>query len=169
MSPSAHYHPPMPMPPTQNLLATMVTTTTYGTWLPGELRGYVENGIILPSNPKLLEHARSLMKAEPVFLNDGEQDALFEAIKRAADEFHYTLLAVSIESWHAHWLIDHAFDKVEVMVGRLKTRMRQALDRGRIWTNGYDSRYCFDRGSVNGRRGYIRRHDGWRRLPYEIE
>lgn len=158
------------MPPTltQNLLATMVTTTTYGTWLPGELRGYVENGIILPGNPKLFEHASGLMKAEPVFLNDDEQVTLFDAIKRAADEFQYTLLAVSIESWHAHWLIDHGFDKVETMVGRLKTRMRQALGRGRIWTNGYDARYCFDRGAVNGRRGYIRGHRGWRRLPYEL-
>ena len=34
------------MPP--NVLATMVTTTSYGTWLPGELRGYVDKGVILP-------------------------------------------------------------------------------------------------------------------------
>jgi len=43
------------MSATQNLLATMVTTTTYGTWLPGDVRGYVDDGVILPGDPTLLE------------------------------------------------------------------------------------------------------------------
>lgn len=156
------------MPPAQHLLATMITTTTYGTWPPGDLRGYVDDGVILPGDPQLLDRARGLMKSDPVFLSAIEQDAAFEAIKRAADEFHYTLMAVTIESWHAHWLIDHAFDEVSVMVGRLKTRMRQALNRGRVWTEGYDSRYCFDHDVLDRRRDYIRRHRGWRGLPHEL-
>lgn len=153
------------MPTTQRLLATMVTTTTYGTWLPGDLRGYVEDGVILPGNPRLLERSRSRLKSPPVYLSATEQDAAFHALVHAAHEFQYTLLAVSIESWHCHWLIDHAFDDVEVMVGRLKTRVRQALDRGRIWTSGYDARYCFDRKTVEARRWYIRKNQGWRDLP----
>jgi hypothetical protein len=72
---------------------------------------------------------------------------------------------VSIESWHAHWLVDHAFDAVEVMVGRLKTRMRQAVARGRLWTAGYDARYCFDEEAVEARHDYIRRHHGSRAVP----
>jgi len=149
-------------PTTQNLLATMVTTTTYGTWLPGDLRGYVKDGIILPGNPELLERSRQRLKSPPVYLSAAEQDAAYRALVCAAREFHYALIEVSIESWHAHWLIDHAFDDVEVMVGRLKTRMRQALNRGRIWATGYDARYCFDQESVDRRRRYIRKHQGWR-------
>jgi hypothetical protein len=152
-------------PSTQNRLATMVTTTTYGTWLPGDLRGYVKNGVILPGDPDLLERSRSRLKSPPVYLSAAEQDAAFRALVHAAREFQYTLLAASIESWHAHWLIDHAFDDVEVMVGRLKTRMRQALNCGRIWTSGYDARYCFDRETVDARRRYIRNHRGWREVP----
>jgi hypothetical protein len=148
----------------QHLLATMITTTTYGTWPPGDLRGYVDDGVILPGNPQLLDRSRKLMKSEPVILSAAEQAALFEAIQRAANEFQYALLEISIESWHAHWLIDHGFDDVEKMAGRLKTRMRQAIGRGRIWTEGYDARFCFDQDVVDARRDYIRRHRGWRPL-----
>jgi REP element-mobilizing transposase RayT len=157
----------------QRLLATMVTTTSFGTWPPGDLRGYVEDGLILPGDPKLLDRSRKLMKSDPVYFASNEQEVLFEAIKRAADEFQYALIAVSIESWHLHWLIDHTFDPVSVMVGRLKTRMRQALagppfNRTRIWTEGYDDRLCFDEEARERRRRYIRRHRGWRPLPHEL-
>ena len=147
---------------TQRLLATMITTTTYGTWLPGDLRGYVERGVILPGDPNRLDRSRRLMRTDPVYLTPDEQDAVFEALQRAAHEFDYSLFAASIESWHAHWLIDHRFDAADVMVGRLKTRMRQALDRGRIWTAGYDARFCFDHEALVRRRDYIRRHCGSR-------
>lgn len=152
----------------QNLLATMVTTTTYGTWPPGDLRGYVDDGVILPGDPKLLDRSRRLMKSDPVYLSAPDQQIAFDALVCAADEFRYALIAVSIESWHAHWLIDHGFDDVDAMVGRLKTRMRQAVGRGRIWTEGYDARYCFDQAMIDRRRDYIRRHRGYRMLPGEI-
>jgi len=152
----------MPGTTQQHLLATMITTTTYGTWLPGDLRGYVDRGVILPADPDHLQRARRLLKSDPIYLTPGDQDTLFDALQRAAHEFDYTLFAASIESWHAHWLIDHAFDAVEVMVARLKTRMRQALDRGRLWTAGYDARFCFDEDAVEARRNYIRRHHGSR-------
>jgi len=54
------------MPPT--LLATMVTTTTYGSWLPGDLRGYVEDSIILPGDPERLEHATQRMQGRSAIL-----------------------------------------------------------------------------------------------------
>jgi hypothetical protein len=104
------------------------------------------------------------MKSDPVYLSPREQAIAFDALRRAADEFGYALLAASIESWHAHWLIDHGRDAVARMAGRLKTRMRQALARGRIWTTGYDARYCFDPDALARRRAYIQRHRGARIL-----
>ncbi|NQT41273.1 MAG: hypothetical protein HQ581_27545 [Planctomycetes bacterium] len=47
--------------------ATMVTTTSYGTWLPGDMRGYVEGGKILPANPSLLDYARQRLAKSPVY------------------------------------------------------------------------------------------------------
>jgi len=150
--------------PGANLLATMFTTTTFGTWLPGDLRGYVDRGVIFPANPQRLVAARRMMRDRPVYLTADERDTAFDALVHAAREFDYRLLAVSIESWHVHWLVAHGFDKPAAVAGRLKTRMRQAVDRGRIWTDGYDKRYCFDEMSMTHRRDYINRHPGARPL-----
>ncbi len=143
----------------------MITTTTFGTWLPGDLRGYVDDGIILPGNPALLAHAKAMIKGAAVYLSRDEQAAALDGLIAGASEFQYRLIAASIESWHVHFLIDHGFDSVAVMVGRLKTRMRQAIRSTRIWTAGYDSRYCFEEREVQNRWAYINRHAGSRKLP----
>lgn len=146
----------------RRVLATMVTTTSYGTWLPGDIRGYVDDGAILPHNPRLLSHARSIMSGNPVYFTDAQQIVLTRAICDAAVEFNYVLTDLSVEPWHLHWVIDHRFDPVHVMAGRLKTRMRQLINRGRIWTEGYHHTCLYDQAAVEARRQYIARHDGAR-------
>ena len=48
------------------------------------------------------------------------------------------------------------------MVGRLKTRMRQSLARGRIWTEGYWSEELRDEAALEKVRRYIANHPGCR-------
>jgi len=149
----------------RRLLATMITTTTYGTWLPGDLRGYVEKGVILPGDPDRLTLARSRMAGEPVYLSAAQQREAFDALQAAAVEFGYALLAASIESWHTHMVVDHGFDGVSRVAGRLKTRMRQSIRIGRVWATGYDKRYCFIESQVSARTNYVNRHAGARAIP----
>ena len=145
------------------LLATMVTTTSYGAWLPGDIRGYVENGIVLPGDPSRLELARRRMgDREPILFTLSQQTQLFQALRDAAEEFQYQLTDASVESWHLHWMVQHGFDSVATMVGRLKNRMRQALAIGRIWTEGYYDSRLFDLAGIESRRQYIRQHAGCR-------
>jgi hypothetical protein len=146
----------------KRVVATFVTTTSYGSWLPGDLRGYVHEGRILPPNPSLLKHTRARMSGSPVLFTDAQILVLDHAIRHAADEFGYRLTDLSIECWHLHWIVDHGFDPVDVMVGRLKTRMRQWIRRGRIWTEGYCHRCLYDEGELATARQYIARHDGCR-------
>jgi hypothetical protein len=61
-----------------------------------------------------------------------------------------------------HLLITHGHDRAATVAGRLKTRVRQAVGRGRIWTAGYDKRYCFTDEDVYARIRYIQRHAGHR-------
>jgi REP element-mobilizing transposase RayT len=147
----------------------MITTTSYGTWLPGDLRGYVENGIVLPGDPARLEEATRRMGARsPVLFTANQQSKLFDALRAAADEFQYELTDASVESWHLHWMCHHGFDPVATMVGRLKNRMRQALNVGRIWTEGYYDSKCFEYELVEVRRRYIARHAGCRMTAGQI-
>ena len=148
--------------PARRVLATMVTTTSYGTWLPGDLRGYVQHDTILPGEPKLLDHARALLADNPVYFSRAQIVVLDHAIHAAAEEFDYRLTDLSIESWHLHWIIDHDYEPVPDVVGRLKTRMRQMIGRGRIWTHGYCHRWLYDDNEIRSARNYIARHKGAR-------
>jgi REP element-mobilizing transposase RayT len=98
----------------------------------------------------------------PVLFSTQQQQQLFDALRAAADEFHYRLIDASIEPWHLHWIVEHSFDPVPTMVGRLKTRMRQALNIGRIWTEGYYDSRLFERPAVQLRQRYIAGHAGCR-------
>ncbi len=140
---------------------TMITTTSYGAWLPGDARGYVQRGEILPAAPRLKVHAQSLLKSEPVIFSTTEQAALYQAIVLAAYEFEYRLTDTSVEAWHLHWIVYHG-GTIKAMVGRLKTRMRQALSRGRIWTEGYNFRELKSEEELVIARKYIARHQGAR-------
>ncbi len=141
----------------------MVTTTSYGAWLPGDLRGYVDNGIILPGDPVRFELAVERMGGRsPVLFTTEQQSILFDALVAAATEFGYELTDASVEQWHLHWIVSHGFDPVATMVGRLKNRMRQALGIGRIWTEGYHDTLLFAVPGLVTRRTYIRRHAGCR-------
>jgi hypothetical protein len=139
---------------------TFVTTTSYGTWLPGDMRGYVRRGVILPGDPKLLELSRKCLKSAPVYFTLAERHRLLEALVAACVEFRYKLSDVTIESWHLHWILFHGDDTIETVMGRLKTRMRQALARGKIWTEGYCAEPLFDNLSIEQAQEYIARHDG---------
>ena len=142
----------------------MVTTTSYGTWLPGDLRGYVEDGIVLPANPGLLNYSKQMLVMSPVFFTPAQQEPLLNAIVAACREFDYDLLHLSIESWHLHWVAGHGFDPVPVMVGRLKNRMRRRSTSGGSGRRGTGIGACFRKRRFTSAAGHIARHEGHRVL-----
>ena len=80
--------PPMPEP-----LSLFLTWTTYGTWLPGDKRGWVLRGRgFQPPNPQLERRCRNRMKHPPCFL-DYRQRELVEAVVRQH---------CMIRGWHLH-------------------------------------------------------------------
>ncbi len=141
---------------------TFVTITSYGSWLPGDLRGYVQGGAILPGNPRLLKFTRLSLKGAPVLFGPQEQDRLFNSLLVAADEFGYRVTDACVEPWHLHWIVGHGDEPTDAVVGRLKTRMQQSLGRGRIWTKGYCRVPLLDGVALQQAREYIARHRGCR-------
>jgi PAS domain-containing protein len=140
---------------------TFATTTSYGSWLPGDTRGYVQDGQVLPASPTLAQHTRALLKKSPVLFSEAEQRDLLSAFLAACDEFGYRPFDLSIESWHMHWIVRHD-NAARSMIARLKNRMRQRLNRGRIWTEGYWQRALKTDDELLVARDYIRRHAGCR-------
>jgi hypothetical protein len=151
----------------EKIEASFVTTTTHGSWLPGDVRGYVERGQTLPANPALAVFARSQMKMLSVAFTERDQEQLFDALTLAADEYQYRLSDAVVERTHAHWIINHG-DEMQVMVGRLKNRMRQRLNCGRIWTAGYCGFELRTLTALQQAREYLSQHTGARMIAGQI-
>ena len=147
---------------------TFVTTTSHGTWLPGDARGYVRNGLTLPGDAEELAFSKIRLKTPPVYFSAVERDQLFCALLDACNEFNYKLSDAAVETWHLHWIAFHGDDQIEAVVGRLKTRMRQRLARGRIWTEGYCAEPLFDNTAIEQAQQYIARHAGCRMSDGQI-
>jgi hypothetical protein len=122
----------------------------------------------LPGDVKLLEFSRRQLKSSPVYFSLHERELLFDALVRASAEFDYRLSDATIEAWHLHWILFHGIDTIETVVGRLKTRMRQALGRGRIWTEGYCAEPLFDNYAIECAQEYIARHNGCRMIDGRV-
>ena len=92
--------------PMTDPLAYFLTWTTYGTWLPGDERGWVQKpGRFQPPNPRLKAAARSLLTEEACMLNP-EQRSLVEAtIARHCALRGWQLHAVSCRTNHVHVVV----------------------------------------------------------------
>ena len=62
----------------------MLTWTIYGTWLQGDKRGYVKNGIILSANQKLQTANRNNQKHPSIKLNTNLILIVKKAIEKEA-------------------------------------------------------------------------------------
>jgi REP element-mobilizing transposase RayT len=99
-----------------DILAYHIVWTMYGTWLPGDWRGWVKKRIwgIWPPDAEIERQARERM-AEPMVLLTDEQRAIVE--RTIADHCRirgWTLHAVNARSNHVHVVVTADRDPVEV-------------------------------------------------------
>src|SRR5262245_12269003 len=87
-------------------LATMITMTTYGTWLRGDSRPWVDDGVIYPPDPILQANDQERMAhseyrfAVPDFLQVGQWIGESLIARK-----HQRMLAMTVQSWHVHIVI----------------------------------------------------------------
>ncbi len=154
-------------------LAIMFTITTYGTWLRGDQRGWVEKGKILPADPELEAADRRRMK-HPIFLFHQDQllevgSFIGESLRR---RLNLRIFAMTVQTWHVHWVIAATEHPVPKVVKCAKDAVRWGLRPGRpIWSDGYDKRFCFDDATAHRRLAYVERHNtqhGWPPKPWDF-
>jgi REP element-mobilizing transposase RayT len=98
-------------------LAYHLTWTTYGTWLPGDARGWVKwgEGGVKPPDPEREHEARERMVESAVVLSE-DQRAIVEQIIRDHCRLRGWLLhAVNARSHHVHVVVTADRDPNEVM------------------------------------------------------
>src|SRR5687767_7689735 len=120
-------------------LAIMFTTTTYGTWLRRDARGWVDDGIVFPSNPQIEELDRRRLKHAPYYFDrnirlDGGR-YMGESLR---ERLGLSIYAMCVQSWHTHFVVGATMHDVSVIAKCAKDAVRWGLRIDRpIWATDY--------------------------------
>ena len=141
----------------------MLTWTTYGSWLQGDERGYVKQGRVLRGDKRLVALCEKLQKGKTVKLRDSEEDIVRRAILDEAQHSGRKVQALAVCSNHVHLVLRYSPEPVGRTVSRFKNVASAALRRhgraGRVWTRGFDKRFCFDSDDLARRIQYVNNHN----------
>jgi REP element-mobilizing transposase RayT len=146
-----------------NTSGYMLTWTIYGTWLQGDSRRYVKNGQILDADASLADSNKQRLTKEPVKLTQYQRRIVEEAIYAKAGAIGQKIYAVSVCSNHVHIVLGYTTKDLGLIVRYYKVAAQRALRNtgfsGRLWTKGFDKRFCFDEQSLHRRIDYVNAHN----------
>jgi len=144
-------------------LGYMITWTTYGTWLQGDERGYVKNGQTHPGNKVLLQRNKKSQSKDMVKLSRNQQKVVRKAIIEEAELQDQRIYALSVQSNHVHIVVKYTRQPISKIVAYYKKSARLALKttghNDKLWTKGYDKRFCFDMAALEQRIKYVQDHN----------
>lgn len=144
-------------------LGYMIAWTTYGTWLQGDERGYVKKGKIYPPNSAIMRANKQAQLQDVVKLSRTEQQIVQAAIIEEARLHGQRSFAVAVLPTHIHIVGDYIDEPISRLVAYYKKAARTALSAtgrtGKVWTRGYDKRYCFDQKTLQRRIKYVRQQN----------
>jgi hypothetical protein len=152
-------------------LGTLITATTYGTWLRGDERGWIDDGVLMPPDPVLQTNDRERLTHPPYLFAVESLMRIGDAIGLSLRERQkHHILALTVQTWHVHVVIGFTPLGMDRVVKCAKDAARYHLRPGRpIWTDGYDKRFCFEESSLRARVGYVERHNerlSWSPRPW---
>ncbi len=140
----------------------IITWTTYGTWLQGGEKGFVKDGEVRGENIAIKKDCKKKLEGEPVRLGRSEKDVVKEAILEAAKRFQQKIRAIAVYSNHVHIVCEYVDVPIDVVVGYYKNAGRVALKKcgfeGKVWTRGFDKRFCFSEKDLKARVDYVNKH-----------
>jgi REP element-mobilizing transposase RayT len=151
------------IPIMSKMVGYMVTWTTYGSWLPGDERRYVANGQTLQGDLRTLERNKKRQKTPTVKLNKKEIQLIRRAIIDEAERIGHEIEALAVCTSHVHLTARPHSKSIEGVVGRYKSTTTRTLwnlgYKGRIWTKGFDKRFCFSEEDLTRKIQYVNKHN----------
>jgi REP element-mobilizing transposase RayT len=152
-------------------IAFFITWTTYGTWLPGDMRGWRKrNAGHRTPQPKLFEWCFERLRESPVLLKVAHRESVVTVVRRHAELRRWRIHALSVRSNHVHIAIeaDAAPDRI---LAQLKANASRVLRSGdcplantRIWTKGGYTEFVYTENDLEVVVTYINEsQDNWYR------
>ncbi|MDZ4685610.1 MAG: hypothetical protein SH850_11145 [Planctomycetaceae bacterium] len=135
-------------------LAYFITWSTYGSWLPGDERGWVETGrpgIQAPDEERFLHTDRNLF-FDPVVLTQSQREVVAAAIVDHCAFRSWTLHAKNPRTNHVHVVVTSDLPP-EVTRDQLKSwvsrRLNESFGKRQVWWTRYGStRWIWDETSL---------------------
>jgi len=144
------------------VIGYMVTFTTYGTWLQGDKRRYVKDGVTYEGNEQLYNANQEAMRQDAARLNQRQKEIVKRAIIDEAKELKQNIFAILVWSNHVHIVAENIDETIGKVTGRYKAAATKALREtgieGKVWTKGFDKRYCFNEEELRARIEYVNKH-----------
>ena len=161
-----------------------VTWTTYGTWLPGDRRGFVGQVREIEShlaihrrlvnapheqpNPALEVAARARLRARPIFITADQAGVVVDQVVATVQIRNWTLQSIAVMVNHVHAVVTVPADPdPETILRDLKAYASRALNErfgtpppGTWWTRSGSKRKCADDTSLQTRIRYVRDQPG---------
>ena len=158
-------------------LAWFLTWHSYGTWLPGNEKGYVDEEHRLPGepfampNPELLAYSESLLQNPAVYLNEPQRVATQAAVIEVCQYRMWELFALHVRTTHVHAVVTGQGNP-EKMIADFKayaTRRlrRENLNRStdKIWAGHGSTRYLWTQQHVEEAVDYVLNRQGTLMVP----
>jgi REP element-mobilizing transposase RayT len=141
----------------------MIVWTTYGTRLQGNERGYVKDRRYMGAHSRLRGATVSGQKDRAVRFNRQEREIVRKAIRREAGILGQKIHSMAVCSSHVYMVVNCIDGAIGDIIGCYKKAAIEALKAngfvGKVWTKGYDKKYCFDEESLRDRIDYVQMHD----------
>jgi REP element-mobilizing transposase RayT len=146
------------------LMGYMATWNTYGRWLPGDERGYVNNtGQKLAGNNGLLQISEERQKYPTVILKNKEKKIAEQIILAEAEKIGHKIIALAVCTNHVHLLAKPHQQSIENIIGRYKSLTTRAFweygRKGKIWARGFDKQFCYSIKELTARIDYVQKHN----------
>ncbi len=147
---------------TEKMIGYMITWTTYESWLQGDERGYVKDGKTLKRNDKLKFANVRQQKYPSVKLDQQQKEVAEKAIIDEAERINHRLFAITVCSNHVHIVASISKESIQQVVHRYKysatSSLRKLGMQGKIWSTGFDKRFCFTDFELQTRIKYVQNH-----------
>ena len=133
---------------TGEAIAYFLTWTTYGSWLPGDERGWNRKGDHenLPANPLFEQMALASLDEDPFLLRQAGQQIVEATIRKHCEIRVWNLHAVNARSNHVHVVVTSPGYQPKTVAIQFKawaTKRLQQIDpqRTKFWTQGASCRW----------------------------
>ena len=104
-----------------------------------------------------------MQKSKTITLNSQQKAIIRRAILLEAKRIGHKIEALAVCTNHIHLVARPCEESIELIVSRYKNIAMFAICKEnsirRIWTRGFDKRFCFNERSLKQRIEYTKRHD----------